>query len=108
LAEASAALRAARARLAEFDSLLALEIRRRLSEATSSRAAIEAADAAIRAATEAHRVVGDRFNAGVATSTDVVDAQLMILQSGLERTQAAVALRIAEADLARALGRQGP
>lgn len=108
LAEASAVERAARARLAEFDSLLGLELRRRLSEVTSSRAAIDAAEAAIRAATEAHRVVGDRFNAGVATSTDVLDAQLTILQSGLERTQAAVALRIAEADLARALGRQGP
>lgn len=108
LAEASAAQRVAQARLAEFDSLLALEIRRRLSEVASSQAAIGAADAAIRAATEAHRVAGDRFSAGVATSTDVLDAQLTILQASLERTQAAVSLRIAEADLARAVGRQGP
>jgi len=58
--------------------------------------------------TEAHRVAGARFSAGVATSTDVLDAQLTILQASLERTQAAVSLRIAEADLARAVGRQGP
>ncbi len=108
LAEASATQRAAEARLAEFDSLLALEIRRRLTEVVSSQAAIGAADAAIRAATEAYRVAGDRFNAGVATSTDVLDAQLTILQASLDRTQAAVSLRIAEADLARAVGRQGP
>jgi hypothetical protein len=31
-----------------------------------------------------------------------------VLQAGLERTQAAVSLRIAEADLAHALGRQEP
>lgn len=108
VAEASAAQRAAQARLAEFDSLLALEIRRRLSEIAASQAAIGAADAAMRAATEASRVAGDRFSAGVATTTDVLDAQLTILQASLERAQAAVSLRIAEADLARAVGRQGP
>lgn len=104
-AEASAGQRAAEARLAEFDSMLALEIRQRLSEATSSRAAAAAADAAIRAATEAHRVVTERFNAGVATSTDVLDAQMAVLQAELDRSQALAALRIADAGLARAAGR---
>ena len=105
VAEATASRRAAAARLAEFDSVLGLELRQRLSELESSRAAIGAADDAIRAATEAHRVVGDRFSVGVATSTDVLDAQIAILQSGLDRTQALAALRIAEAGLARAAGR---
>ncbi|MGE3178735.1 MAG: TolC family protein, partial [Vicinamibacterales bacterium] len=107
-AEAAAAQRAAEARLAEFDALLALEIRRRLSELTAGRAAIDAADAEIAAATETHRVAAERFAAGVATSTDVLDAQLTILQAGLDRTQAAVAVRLAEADLARAVGRERP
>ena len=105
LAEASAAGRAAEARLAEFDSLLALEIRQRMSELVSNRAAIAAADVAIRAAKEAHRVIGERFNAGVATSTDVLDAQIILLQSELDRTHAVSALRAAEAGLARATGR---
>lgn len=105
LAEATAAQRAAQARLDEFDSLLGLEIRQRLSEWTSSRAAVTAADVAIRAATEAHRVLGDRFKAGVATSTDVLDAEVAILQAQLDRTQALAATRMAEAGLARATGK---
>lgn len=105
VAEMSAAARAAQARLAEFDSAVALEIRQRLSEIESSRAAVDAADAGIEAATEARRVVGDRFAAGVATSTDVVDAQVAILQAQLDRTQAVAGARVAEARLNRALGR---
>lgn len=104
-AEASAAVRAVHARLAEFDSLVALEIRQRLSELESSRAALDAADIAVEASTEARRVVGDRFAAGVATSTDVIDAQVAILQAQLDRTQAVASARLAEARLNRAVGR---
>jgi outer membrane protein TolC len=104
-AEASAGVRAMQARLAEFDSVVALEIRQRLSELESNRAALAAADAEVRAATEARRVVSDRFAAGVATSTDVVDAQVAILQAELDRTQAIASARLAEARLNRAVGR---
>lgn len=105
VAEASAGVRVLQARIAEFDSIVALEIRQRLSELEASRAALEAADVAVRAATEARRVVGERFGAGVATSTDVVDAQVAILQAQLDRTQAIAAARLAEARLNRAVGR---
>jgi outer membrane protein TolC len=105
MAETSAAVRAAEARLAEFDSLMALDVRQRLSELESSRAALDAAGVAVQAATEARRVIGDRFGAGVATSTDVVDAQVAILQAELERTQAIASARLAEARLNRAVGR---
>ena len=105
VAEAAALARAARARLADLDAALDLEIRQRATELDSSRAAISAADAAVRSATEARRVIGDRFRAGVATSTDVVDAQLALLQAELDRTQAVTNARIARARLDRALGR---
>jgi len=105
MSEAAALARAAAARLAEFDDTLALEVRQRLSELESSRAAIEAATDAVRSATEARRVVGDRFGAGVATSTDVLDAQVALLQAELDRTQAIANARLADARLARALGR---
>jgi OMF family outer membrane factor len=104
-AEAEAAVRVVQARLAEFDSIVALEIRQRASELESSRAALEAADVAVQASTEARRVVGERFAAGVAVSTDVVDAQVAILQAQLDRTQAIASARLAEARLNRALGR---
>jgi outer membrane protein TolC len=104
IAEAAANTRAARARLAEFDQLLAVEVRRRLSDLDAARASIAAAEDGVRAATEARRVAGDRFAAGVATSTDILDAQVALLQAGLDRTQAMASARLAEAQLARTIG----
>jgi outer membrane protein TolC len=104
-AEAVANRRAAEARLSEFDTQVALELRQRLTEIETSRAALAAADDTIRAATEARRVVNERFAAGVATSTDVLDAQTDIVRAGLDRTQAIAALRTAQAGLDRAVGR---
>ncbi len=103
-AEASASLRAVQARLREFDAVLAVEVQQRLAELESNRAAIAAADDALRAATEARRVVGNRFAAGVSTSTEVLDAQLGVLQAALDRTQAIAAARLTEARLNRAVG----
>ena len=104
IAEAAASARAARARLAEFDASIGVEIRQRLSEVVSSRAAIDAATDGVRSATEARRVIGERFAAGVAISTDVLDAQVALLQAELDRTQAVANARLADARLARALG----
>jgi outer membrane protein len=91
-------------RLEDFDARTAVEIRQRLLDLDASRAALQAAGEAVDAATEARRVVGERFNAGVATSTDVLDAQNALLQVELERTQISAALRIGEARLLRAIG----
>ena len=104
MAEASASTRAVRERLAEFDSTLAVEIRQRVSERDASRAVIDAATDAVRSATEARRVVGERFTAGVAISTDVLDAQVALLQAELDRTLAVANARLADARLVRALG----
>jgi outer membrane protein len=105
VAEAAAYQRAARERLAEFDTLLEVEVRQRRLDLESARAALSSAEDSLRAAAEARRVVSDRFDAGVATSTDVLDAQVALLQAGLDRTQALASIRFAEARLERALGR---
>jgi outer membrane protein len=103
--EASAAERALRARLNEFDSLIALEIRQRRLDVDAGVAAARAAAEGVRSAAEARRVVDERFAAGVATSTDMLDAQVALLQAELDRTRALASARVAEARLARALGR---
>jgi outer membrane protein TolC len=104
-AEAAAGVRALRARLAEFDSVVELELRGRRFDVESARAAALAAADGIRSATEARRVLAERFNAGVATSTEVLDAQVALLQAELDRTRALASARLAEARLARSLGR---
>jgi outer membrane protein TolC len=105
LAEAEAATRGLMARASALDRDITFEIEQRRVEAEAAQAAIPAADDGLRAAAEARRVVGERFNAGVATSTDVLDAQTALLQAELERTRALAAAQLALARLERALGR---
>ena len=94
------------ARAADFDRALTFEVRQRRLEFDSSVAAIGAADEEVRAAADAERVVGERYRAGVATSTDVLDAQVARLQAELDRTRAVADARLAQARLARATGQQ--
>lgn len=96
--------RAVEARRSEFDDLVGVEIRQRLLDMESGKAAIAASQEAIAAATEARRVVDERFRAGVATSTEVLDAQVALLEAELERTRLNAGLRLSEARLLRALG----
>lgn len=104
-AEAAATARAAATRVLEFDRQLTLEVTQRRLEVDASRAAIAAAADGVRAATEAYRVVGDRFRAGVATNTDVLDAEVALLQARLDQTRALANARLADARFARAVGR---
>ena len=104
-AEAAAGVRAATARVAELDRQTAFEVRQRRLEVDSSRAAIAAAADGVRSAAEARRVLGERFNSGVATSSELLDAEIVLLQAELDRTRALAAARMADARLIRALGR---
>jgi outer membrane protein TolC len=105
LAEAVAQRRAVEERLLDFDTTLTSEVRQRRLDLESALAAIPAAEDGVRSATEARRVVGERFTAGVATNTEVLDAQLALLQAELDRTRAIASARLASARLDRALGR---
>jgi len=91
-------------RLRDFDAMVSLEVRQRVLDMDSGRAALAASAEAVAAAAEARRVVEERFRAGVATSTDVLDAQLALLEAELEGTRLAATLRLAEARLMRAVG----
>ena len=105
VAEAAANRRAAEERLKEFDANVELEVRQRAADLASAQAAIAAAEVGVRSATEARRVIAERFSAGVATNTEVLDAQAALLQAELDRTRALANAKLAEARLDRALGR---
>jgi outer membrane protein TolC len=86
------------------DDLMVLEIRQRLWDLEAARAALTASGEAVVAATEARRVVQERFSAGVATSTELLDAEVALLEAELERTRLAASLRLNEARLIRSVG----
>ena len=105
VAQAEASRAALEERLKEYDSVLDVEVRQRLLDLDSAHAEVTAASDGIRAAAEARRVVEERFKAGVAINTEVLDAQQALLQAELERTRALADVRLAEARLDRAIGR---
>lgn len=105
VAETAAAAKATRERLADFDTIVTADVRQRLLDLNSAQAQVKAASDAVASATEARRVVANRFTAGVATSTDVLVAQVAMLEVELQRTRALAAVRLAEARLDRTLGR---
>jgi len=92
------------ARRDDLEGLIGLEVRQRLLEIEFGRAAIAASAEAVAAATEARRVLDERFRAGVATSTEVLDAQVALLEAELERARLQAGLRLSEGRLLRALG----
>jgi len=104
-AEAGAAITANQERMAEFDSIVNADLRQRLLDLESSRAMVQAASDAVKSAAETRRVVSDRFSSGVATSTDVLVAQVALLETELARTRALAGVRLAEARLERVMGR---
>jgi outer membrane protein TolC len=105
VAQAAGQIDAVSQRLAEFDSMLAVEVRQRILEIESGLASVAAAEEGVRASTEAQRVVGERYRAGVIAQIEVLDAELALLQAELDRTRALASVRLAEARLARAIGR---
>ena len=106
IAEAAATRRTIEARIRDFDAGVEVEVRQRTAELKSATAAIEAAGVEVRAAAEARRVIAERFSAGVATNTDVLNAQTTLLQAELDLTRARANAELAGARLERALGRK--
>lgn len=106
VASTDAARRAVEERLAEFDTHLDAEVRQARLAVDTSRASLVSTQEAVRSAAETHRVLRNRYAAGVATSTEVLDAQVVQLQAELELTRAQAQARLDQARLDRALGRE--
>jgi outer membrane protein TolC len=106
-AERAAALARAEAvghHIADLDAQIVVDVHDRVLALRSARAAAEASQQAVEAATEARRVVKERFDAGVMTSTDLLDADVALLNAELERTELIATIRIGEARLLRVVG----
>ena len=102
-AGATAEADALRHRVADFDQIVAVEVRQRLLDIEAARAALEASAEAVTAAAEARRVLGERFLAGVVANTEVLDADVDWLEAELETLRLEAALRVSEARLVRAV-----
>jgi len=66
---------------------------------------ITVAEQGVRQAEENYRVTSAKFKQGGSTSTDLLDAEIALLQAKMNHTESLVDYELAEADLERAIGR---
>lgn len=105
---AEAQARALRESLWELESRIRLEVKTRYLDYATARAAVEVAARAQQAAGENRKVAQDRYREGLVSSSDLLDAEVMLLRAGLERADTSARLRIARADLERAAPGEAP
>jgi outer membrane protein TolC len=104
-AQARAQAKALRHQVEDLERRVRLEVKSRTLDVASAGAAVRVADRALEAAREAARVERDRYQEGVSSSADRLDAETRLLRAGVDRTNAAAALSLAHARLERAVGR---
>jgi outer membrane protein len=102
--QARAQLAQARDVRKQLEDLAVLEVTQSRLALAQAREKIRVAGAAVGQAEENLRAFRDRFRQGVALNSEVLDAEVMLLQARLARTQAAIDLVLAQARLEKALG----
>lgn len=106
VARARARADALRQALADLDRRIRLQVTLRRLDLETARAAVDVAERSREAAEENRRVVAERYREGVAASSELLDAEVVLLRAGLERTDALAQTRLARAALDRAVGRE--
>lgn len=104
-AQAAAQADALDRQLEDLKSHLRLEVTSRTLDLRTAQAALTLAGRNLEAARENLRVVRDRYQEGVVSSSELLDAETVLLRAGLDQTSAATQLRVALANLDRAVGR---
>jgi outer membrane protein len=102
---ATARTDALRQKKEDVDRRIRLQVTQRLLEVEAARRTVEVAARNMVAARENSRVASERQQAGVISSSERLDAEVLLLRAALDQTDALADLRVARAALLRAIGR---
>jgi len=102
--QASAALRQAEDRLTLLEDAIRVEIRLALLEIEKAGQKIDVTKTGLAQAEENHRNVKNMFRQGMATNSDLLDAEVLLLQAKVNNTGAVVEYQIAKDKLKKAMG----
>ena len=105
LGEAKAATERASAERHRQEAAARVDVRAALARLDEARARLEVGRLAVAQAKESHRIVRDRFDAGLAPVNDLLRSSTAMLDAESNQTGAAVDVLISAALLERALGR---
>ena len=103
-AQAQATVRQAEAGIEQLTNAVRLEVTQYARRIEDARELVRAAQTGVRAAEESRRIVGEKFERGTASTTEVLDAEVALLQARLSLTRAGSELKMNDARLRRAMG----
>lgn len=102
--QAEAALKLAELQQTQLKENITLEVRRSLLNVRRSHEKSSLAELAVSQASENLRGIADKYRSGLATSTDLLEAEVSLLQAQTQFSGAQVEFALAQASLERALG----
>jgi outer membrane protein len=101
---ARAQAEALRQQAIDLDRRIRVDVTLRVLERRTALEAVAVAERAVDAARENEKVTRDRYREGMASSSDLLDAEVKSLRAALDRTDAQARLLLARASLDRAIG----
>lgn len=101
---AAAEARALHHELVDLDRQIRLQVLARSQDVETAAASIAVARSNLEAAAENRRVAADRYREGVSPSSELLDAETLLLRAGLDVADALARLQVARAALDRAVG----
>lgn len=102
--QALARLEQAKAGRAQLRDGIVLEVRKSQYDLQQALLKIELAGEAVRQAEENYRITHERFQAGLTANSELLDAEVFLLQAKVSRTDALIEFELARARLAKSLG----
>ncbi len=100
--QARAALQQAEAGLAQLENAVILQVTQHHLKMVEASQRCVVAKRGVDQATESYRITNEKFKKGVATNTDLLDAEIALLQAKLTYTNAQIDYQIAYANVVRA------
>lgn len=102
--QAQAALRQTEAGLVQLDDAVKLDVAQQYFNAQTAREKVEVTLSGREQAQESYRMTAEKFKNGMTSNTELLDAEVALLQAKLTHTQAIVDCTIALAKLKKAVG----
>jgi len=103
-AQAEAALRQSEAGIVQLNDAVTLDVAQQYFNTQTAKEKVEVAFEGMDQAQESYRMTSEKFKNGIASNTEMLDAETALLQAKLTHTQAVVDCTLAIARLKRAVG----
>jgi outer membrane protein len=104
--QAEATLTQSREALEQLKDAIALEVNQSYLMLLQSKEKVSVAEKGVEQADENYRITKNKFTSGTATNTDLLDAEVSLLQAKVNHTSSLVDFELAQARIMKAVGRE--